>query len=69
MDEGSQKSKTISHMAKIKCEVVRCAEKRNHKATAVFGADESNAQLWRKHKAAISECKRHKKKFTGFKIR
>jgi transposase-like protein len=58
MEEGRQKSKRLSHMAKFKREVIRCAEEKgNHKAAAIFGVDESYVQLWRKHKAAISECK------------
>jgi hypothetical protein len=35
MEEGRQKSKRPSYMAKFKCEVVRCAEKGNHKTTAM----------------------------------
>jgi hypothetical protein len=43
MDEGCQKSKRLSYMAKLKCEIVRCAEKKgNHKATGIFVVDESN---------------------------
>jgi transposase-like protein len=57
MEQGRQKSKRLSYTAKFKHEVIRCAEdKGNHKAAAIFGVDESNIQLWRKHKAAISEC-------------
>jgi hypothetical protein len=57
VEEGCQKSKTLSHMAKFKREVIRCAEEKgNRKATAIFGVDESNVRLWRKHKAAISGC-------------
>jgi len=66
MEEGRQKSKRPSYMAKFKHEVIRCAEdKGNRKAAAVFGDDESNIQLWRKHKAAISRCEASGKKFTG----
>jgi len=43
MEEGCQKSKRLSYMAKFKCEVIRCAEdKGNCKAAAIFGVDESN---------------------------
>jgi hypothetical protein len=42
MEEGHQKSKRLSYMAKFKREVIRCAEKGNCKATAIFGVDESN---------------------------
>ena len=53
MEEGRLKSKRLSCMAKFKREVIRCAEENgNHKAAAIFGVDESNVQLWRKHKAA-----------------
>jgi hypothetical protein len=46
MEEGCQKSKRLSYMAKFKCEVIQCAEEKgNHKATAVFGVDESNVRL------------------------
>jgi hypothetical protein len=42
MEEGCQKSKRLLHMAKFKCEVIRCAEeKENCKAAAVFAVDES----------------------------
>jgi hypothetical protein len=44
-------------MAKFKCEVIRCTEEKgNHEAAAIFGVDERNIQLWRKHEAAISGC-------------
>jgi hypothetical protein len=42
MKEGCQKSKRLSYTAKFKCEVIRCAEKGNRKAAAIFGVDESN---------------------------
>jgi hypothetical protein len=43
MEEGRQKSKGLSYMAKFKREVIGCAEEMgNHKAAAVFGVDESN---------------------------
>jgi hypothetical protein len=43
MEEGHQKSKTLSNtMAKFKREVVRCSEKGNHKAVSIFGVNESN---------------------------
>jgi transposase-like protein len=56
MEEGCQKSKRLSYTAKFKREVIRCAEKGNSKAAAIFGVDESNVRLWRKHKAVISGC-------------
>jgi hypothetical protein len=57
MEEGCQKSKRLSYTEKFICEVIRCAEEKgNRKAAAIFGVDESNVQLWRKHKAAISGC-------------
>jgi hypothetical protein len=58
--------KGLSHMANFKCEVVRWVEENeNRKATAILGIDESNAQMWWKHKAVISECEASQKKFTG----
>jgi len=66
MEEGCQKSKRLSYMAKFKCEVIRCAEdKGNCKAAAVFEVDESNIRLCQKHKAVISGCEVSQKKFTG----
>jgi len=66
MEEGRQKSKRLSYMAKFKCEVIRCAEdKGNRKAAAIFGVDESYIRLWQKPKAAISGCEASRKKFTG----
>jgi transposase-like protein len=66
MEEGLQKYKRLSYTAKFKREVIRCAEdKRNRKAAAIFGVDESNVRLWRKHKAAISGCEASRKEFTG----
>jgi transposase-like protein len=57
MEEGHQKSKRLSYTAKFKCEVIRYTEEKgNCKAAAIFGVDESNVRLWRKHKAAISGC-------------
>ena len=68
MEEGRQKSKRLSYTAKFKREVIRCAEdKGNRKAAAIFGVDESNVRLWRKHKAAISGCEASRNKFTGRK--
>jgi hypothetical protein len=46
MEEGRQKSKRLSYMAKFKCKVIRCAEEKgNHKAAAIFGVDESSVRL------------------------
>jgi hypothetical protein len=43
MEEGHQKSKRLSYMAKFKREVIRRAEEKgNCKAAAVFEVDESN---------------------------
>jgi hypothetical protein len=42
MEEGCQKSKSLSYTAKLKREVIRCAEKGNCKAAASFGVDERN---------------------------
>jgi hypothetical protein len=65
MEEGHQKSKRLSYMAKFKREVIWCAEKGNCKAAAIFGVDESIVWLWQKHKAAISGCEASRRKFTG----
>lgn len=66
MEEGHLKSKRLSYTAKFKREVIRCAEENgNRKAAAIFGVDESNVRLWRKHKAAISGCEASRRKFTG----
>jgi hypothetical protein len=56
MEEGHQKSISIIYMVNFKREVIWCAGKGNRKAAAIFGVDESNVRLWRKHKAAISGC-------------
>jgi len=46
MEEGCQKSKRLSYMAKFKREVIRCAEEKgNRKAAAIFGVDENNVRL------------------------
>jgi hypothetical protein len=43
MEEGRQKSKGLSYMAKFKPEVIWCTEEKgNYKAAAIFGLDESN---------------------------
>jgi hypothetical protein len=43
MEEGHLKSKRLSYIAKLKCEVIRCAEENGKcKAAAIFGVDESN---------------------------
>jgi hypothetical protein len=66
MEEGRQKSKSLSYIAKFKREVIWCAkEKGNRKAAEIFGVDESIVRLWRKHKAAISGCEVSGLKFTG----
>jgi hypothetical protein len=70
MEERCQKSKRLSYTAKFNREVIRCAEEKgNHKATAIYGVDESNAHLWQKHKTAISGCEMSQRKFTGPKKR
>jgi transposase-like protein len=59
MEEGRLKSKRLSYTAKFKREVIRCIEENgNHKAAAIFGVDESNVRLWRKHKAAMTLYRR-----------
>ena len=66
MEEGRQKYKRLSYTAKFKREIIRFTEEKgNRKAAAIFGVDESNVRLWRKHKAAISGCEASRKKFTG----
>jgi hypothetical protein len=66
MEEGFQKSKRLSYMAKFKREVIRHAEEKgNRKATAIFGDDGSNVQLWRKHKAALSGCEASRRILNG----
>jgi transposase-like protein len=66
MEEGRQKSKRLSYTSEFKREVIRCAEeKRNQKAAAIFGVDESNVQLWQEHKAAISGYEASQRKFIG----
>jgi hypothetical protein len=66
MDEGRLKYKRLSYTAEFKREVIRCAEENgNRKAAAIFGVDESNVRLWRKHKATISGCEASRRKFTG----
>jgi hypothetical protein len=63
---GTPEIVRLSYTAKLKREVIRCAEdKGNRKAAANFGVDESNIRLWRKHKAAISGCEASREKFTG----
>jgi transposase-like protein len=64
MEEGCQKYKRLSHTANFKREIIRCAEKRNQKAAAIFGVDESNVRLWRKHNAAISRCEASQRKLS-----
>jgi hypothetical protein len=55
-EEGRQKSKRLSCTAKFKREVIRCAEdKGNRKAAAIFGVDESNVGLCRKHKVTSDD--------------
>jgi hypothetical protein len=44
-------------MAKFKSEVIWCTEEKgNRKVAAIFGVDDSNVRLWRKHKAVIIGC-------------
>jgi hypothetical protein len=66
VEEGCLKSKRLSYTAKFKPEVIWCAEENgNHKAAAIFGVDENNFRLWRKHKAVIIGCEASRRKFTG----
>jgi hypothetical protein len=55
--------------AKFKHEVIRCAEekgnRKNRKPAAIFGVNESNVRVWRKHNAAISGREGSRRKFTG----
>jgi hypothetical protein len=60
-----QKSKSLSHTAKFKSEIIRCAEKGKRKAIASFGLYESSVRLWRNQKATISGCDGSRRKFTG----
>jgi hypothetical protein len=53
MEEGCQKSKRLSYMARVKCDVQCAEEKGNHKAAAVFSVIENNIRLWGKHKPII----------------
>jgi hypothetical protein len=65
MEEGCQKSKRPSYMAKFKREVIWSTVKGNRKAAAVFGVNESNVRPWQKHNTAISGCEASRRKFTG----
>jgi hypothetical protein len=57
MEAGRQNLKRLLYTAEFKREVIWCTEEKgNHKAAALFGADESNVRLWQKHKAVISAC-------------
>jgi transposase-like protein len=63
MEEGHQKSKRLSYTAKFKREVICCTEEKGNRiAAAVFGVDESNIRLWRKHKTVISGCEASQRK-------
>jgi hypothetical protein len=69
MEEGRQKSKRLSYTAKFEREVIRCAEdKGNLKAAAIFGVDENNVRLWRKHKWS-PKLKALRKQVNAFKHR
>jgi transposase-like protein len=66
MEEGCQKSMRLSYTAKFKYEVIWCAEEKgNSKAAEIFGVDESNIRLWRKHTPVISGCEASRREFTG----
>jgi hypothetical protein len=66
MEEGRQKSKRLSYTAKFKRKVIRCTEEKgNRKAAAIFGVNECNVRLWRKHNAAIGGHQASRRKFTG----
>jgi hypothetical protein len=42
---------------RVESKVGRCTEeKRNFQGAVIFGVDESNIQLWQKHKTEISKC-------------
>jgi hypothetical protein len=66
IEEGCQKAKRLSYMAKFKREVIQCTEEKgNCKAAAIFRVDESNVRLWQKHKAVISGHEASRRKLTG----
>jgi transposase-like protein len=66
MEEGRQKSKRLSYTPKFKREVIWCTEEKgNRKAAAIFGVNECNVRLWRKHNAAIGGHQASRRKFTG----
>jgi hypothetical protein len=47
MEEGHQKSKILSYMAKFKCKVIWWRQEKGIcKAVAIFGIDESSVQFW-----------------------
>jgi hypothetical protein len=65
LEEGCQKYKRPSYMAKFEREVAQCKEEKgNWKAAVMFEVYESNVCLWWKHKAPISECEASQKEFT-----
>jgi hypothetical protein len=66
MEEGSQKSKRLSHMAKFKHKFVCFAEEKGKlKVTTIFRVEESNILLWWKHRSATIEFEATQNKFTG----
>jgi hypothetical protein len=56
MEEESQKSIKLSHVAKFIHEVVRCTEKRETAKPLQFLELMKGMPDWQKHKAAIGEC-------------
>jgi hypothetical protein len=61
MEEGRLKSKRLSCMAKFKHEIIWCTgENGNHKATAIFGVDESNIRLWWKQGSGTASLMNNK---------
>jgi hypothetical protein len=46
MEEGRKKSKRLSYTAKFNREFIRCAEKGNHKAAAIFGVNPLALELF-----------------------
>ena len=63
MEEGARNLK--DYHIRQSSNVKLFGAQRIRETAAIFGVDESNVRLWRKHKAAISGCEASRKKFTG----